>query len=515
MPGKRPRWVTGGILELRARGSPAVHAEARAAFGRVWKSWGGSRPFIFVADPAVSRSILLRNRERPKFASFWSGRDAEFEAASILAARGAFHHALRNTVWVPLFFRSSLDRFRPLVAAHVSALAASLDAAAGTVVDVHESFKVLTLDVVGEVAFGLSLNAGRGGAGADLKEGLDAIFRVNGLSFSRYGAALLFFPVAQPLIRWAASRWPDAGMARVRGNRERVLKTVMPLIAAHREAVAAEAAAAAAAGTPTPPPTIGTRALRSGVAPGSFLDLCVRATDKATGAPLLSPRAVANQALVMLAAGMETTANALAYVLFCLHKGGSEGPLAWVREEVDAKVKAAGGAAAAAAASATDAEAWPRLDAAWREALRLFPPAPMLVRELERETDALGVAVAKGAWVAVPALVQHRDPEIWGGDAMEYRPARWIDGSVSDEARASFLIWGAGSRQCVGRALALLEAKTALAVLLARFDFELAPGQDPLLLRQTITLSPAEGLKATPRLRSAPGKGRPATAREA
>ena len=50
----------------------------------MYKSFGGSRPFVFVASPELVRQVLLTNTYRPVFPSIWLGREREFDKANIL-----------------------------------------------------------------------------------------------------------------------------------------------------------------------------------------------------------------------------------------------------------------------------------------------------------------------------------------------------------------------------------------------------------------------------------------------
>ncbi|KAL0319173.1 UNVERIFIED_CONTAM: cytochrome [Sesamum angustifolium] len=75
-----------------------------------------------------------------------------------------------------------------------------------------------------------------------------------------------------------------------------------------------------------------------------------------------------------------------------------------------------------------------------------------------------------------PILAVHHDPALWCHDAHEFNPARFAKG-VAHAAKhpMAFMPFGLGARRCIGQNLAVLQARLAIAMLLQRFSFELAP----------------------------------------
>ena len=55
-------------------------------YGPGYKSFGGSRPFVFVASPELVSQVLLTNTYRPVFPSIWLGKEREFDKANILVS---------------------------------------------------------------------------------------------------------------------------------------------------------------------------------------------------------------------------------------------------------------------------------------------------------------------------------------------------------------------------------------------------------------------------------------------
>ncbi|KAI1330408.1 cytochrome P450 family protein [Xylariaceae sp. FL0255] len=116
------------------------------------------------------------------------------------------------------------------------------------------------------------------------------------------------------------------------------------------------------------------------------------------------------------------------------------------------------------------------LQAVIYEALRILPPVAMtLDREVpERGMTIRGKFVPGGTVVGSSAWTIHRMPEIWGDDAEEFQPERWLNKETVGELKRYFFSFGGGTRTCIGRNIAWLELEVLLATLLMRYDFKLA-----------------------------------------
>ncbi|KAK4420455.1 cytochrome [Sesamum alatum] len=111
----------------------------------------------------------------------------------------------------------------------------------------------------------------------------------------------------------------------------------------------------------------------------------------------------------------------------------------------------------------------------FQEVLRLYPPAPLMVRA-PTETVKLGsTTIPVGVQLTLLIGLTHHDPKIWGDDAKEFKPERFSEGiSSAAKTQNSFVPFSSGPRVCIGQNFAMIEAKMALAMILQHFSFELS-----------------------------------------
>lgn len=128
------------------------------------------------------------------------------------------------------------------------------------------------------------------------------------------------------------------------------------------------------------------------------------------------------------------------------------------------------------------------------EALRLYSPAVELVRQGLENMKCGSIMIPKNTTVTIPVLMIHRDKKLWGEDADEFNPLRFMNG-ITNAAKHpnAFLAFGLGPRTCVGQTLALLEAKTVMAMMLRKYAFSLSAEYKHTPV-DNISLQPQHGL---------------------
>ena len=145
-----------------------------------------------------------------------------------------------------------------------------------------------------------------------------------------------------------------------------------------------------------------------------------------------------------------------------------------------------------------EARQLPYLEAVLRKAHRYLPGNCFAQ---ERYVPAGGLTfpddthVPEGAASGFNAYVLHRNKDVWGADAEEFRPERWLRAEGEDKKafrtrlqgmNAVDLSFGGGSRRCLGINLGRMEVCKTVATLVRLFEFELADPQADWTIHNSI-----------------------------
>jgi len=209
------------------------------------------------------------------------------------------------------------------------------------------------------------------------------------------------------------------------------------------------------------------RAIAAGTAPDDLATKIMTTRDPETGQTFGDAEMV-DQVAVFFLAGHETSASVLGWALYLLALDPAlQGRLA---EE-----------AARELGEAPDFAAVSRLKLArdvFREALRLYPPVPMMVRQAACPAEFRGRAVEPGAQVVVSPWYLGRHQGIWD-DPDAFCPARWATPEGRAAAREGFIPFSAGPRVCTGAGFAMIEGPLLLALMARSLTFEPVAGRVP------------------------------------
>jgi cytochrome P450 len=178
---------------------------------------------------------------------------------------------------------------------------------------------------------------------------------------------------------------------------------------------------------------------------------------------------IVNNIVAFLVAGYDTTALAVIWALYLLSLYPE-----WanrIRDEVQA-------VAGEAPIGAEHLDGLVVVKQVINETLRLYPTAPVIVRDINEELELEGIHIPAGTIGIIPIYTIHRHRGIWQNPD-RFDPGRFAPEAKSKPNKYQFLPFGAGPRICIGAAFAMMEATILLASFIRAADFTLVPGFVP------------------------------------
>lgn len=313
--------------------------------------------------------------------------------------------------------------------------------ATGAPVDFHDVMFKFTLDSFVLLGFGVELNA----LGTDGKVPFAYSFDV-----CQINASDRFLNPFMPIIEIASS-WLQPWKTSIKGHLKIIDDFANQVIDKRRKEIAAG---------------------------GHFEDLLSRFMNaKNEHGEELSNKELRDVVLNFIIAGRDTTAQALSWTFYnlCLHPRIEKKLLEEIKEHITDGLEQDSPALYEAIKNMKYAHA------VFYEVLRLHPSVPVNQKyALEDDVWPDGTQIRKGDYVSWSPWAGGRSEKVWGPDAKEFKPERWItpEGDLRRETQGRWPAFHAGPRVCLGQNLATLEALVAIIMLLRRYEFSLAHNQD-------------------------------------
>jgi cytochrome P450 len=405
---------------------------ARDHGGVAYVRFPGGHSFYFVSDAALVRRALVEDN-----AAFVKGRALQAARRllgdGLLTSEGADHLRRRRMIQ-PIFRHDQIARYGDVM------IAAAEDVAAGwtpgATVDLNREMTRIALRVVGRTIFDADVES----EAPEIAAVLDAGMRV----FHRFllpGAELLWrLPLPATRGFNAAKRDIDAFLER--------------LVREHSAALGG----------------------------ADLVSVLAALEDGGSGGRRLTDAEIRDEAITLMLAGHETTAQALTWAWYLL----AQNPAA--AAALAAELRSVLGDRPLETA---DYERLPYTQAVVRETLRLFPPVWALARIATRPYRLGPYAVPEGGTIVTSQWVVQRRPDYFA-DPLRFAPERWLDGPPPPAG--AYFPFAAGPRMCIGERFAMLEGVLVLAAI-AR-AWRPVPEVERPRLDARFTLRPHGGLPA-------------------
>ncbi len=224
--------------------------------------------------------------------------------------------------------------------------------------------------------------------------------------------------------------------------------------------------------------------LDAGTAPEDLATKIMTTEDPETG-ERFDKEEMIDQVAIFFLAGHETSASSLAWSLYLL----ASAPEAQARVADEARHLS------------QDADFSDLSDLAftrncYREALRLYPPVPMMVRQARKEERFRDRVVPRCAQIVVSPWHLHRQTRLWS-DPDAFAPERWSTQSGRDSARNAYLPFSSGARVCPGAGFAMAEGMLLTASIVGRFHLAPSDVHDPPVPVAHLTVRARDGIWLT------------------
>lgn len=437
VPGLAGVPLLGSLFDLKSD-SLGTYLRAQHQHGdlvRITAGPPGMRAELYcVFSPAGAQQVLASDAARFRKDNHFYQEVRESFGNGLLTSQDEDYLRQRRLVQ-PLFTRRRVDGYAEVIAAETASVLTAWGEAPGGIVDVSDEMTHLALRAVARILFGTDVEAT-----ADVVTGCFPVI-------TEYVLRRGYSPANIP------RDWPTPGNRRAAAAMDE-LYGVCDRIIAERRRAGADAGAEAGAG--------------GGASGEDLLTLLAGARSSHDGE--FDAAELRDQVLIFLLAGHETTATSLCFALHLLARHPEEQSRA--RGEIS---RVLGDRTPGAA----DLDRLPYLTQVLKEAMRLYPAAPVIGRKAVAATRIGEHTVPAGADVILAPWVTHRHPAYWP-DPDRFDPERFTPEAEAGRPRYAWFPFGGGPRACIGQHFSMLESVIALAMILRAYEFEAVDTEIPV-----------------------------------
>jgi cytochrome P450 len=310
----------------------------------------------------------------------------------------------------------------------------------GAVLEVSQEMMRLTLSIVGKTLFDVDVESQAAEVGRALTDVMESFW-------------LRMMPFADLLERWPVGRLRHARLARQQ------LDAIIYNMIADRRSNARDR--------------------------GDLLSMLLLAQDDDDGSTM-TDRQVRDEAMTVLLAGHDTTANALTWTWYLLSR--SPDAEAKMHAEIDRVLRGR-------LPTAADIPSLQFVENVVTEAMRLYPPAWVIGRRAIEPYPIGGYLAPARTIMLMSQWVMHRDARFFP-EPERFNPERWTPEFKATLPKFAYLPFGGGPRQCIGESFAWMELLLVVAVIAQHWELRLVPGH--LVVPQPlVTLRTKHGMRMT------------------
>ena len=424
--GRRSPFVVDAALEMRRKGLLQFFLDAWHTYGDLAPIQIGSQHIFVVVHPEHVRYISITNRQNYDKLHSYDNVRKYLLGDGLVSSTGELWKRQRRLM-SPFFTPRGVEQYYPIIAADAEAFARRWQARSDNdqPVEMINEMMLITASIILRSMFST--------------ESDEQLLSIKGAveTMIQFVALRQMSPAHLPL--WL----PISSNTRYRQARD-LVHTYINHVVAQR------------------------RALPVAQWPDDLLSKLMLARDEETGAAI-SDLLLRDESITIFFAGHETTARTMAFLWYVL----SQHPE--VEARLHAELDAIGG------------DRMPTIDdlkqlgytlQVIKETLRLYPPAPMYVRDAVAADVIDGIPIPAGSRMMLFPYATHRHPAFWE-DPEKFDPDRWLPEREAQRHPLAYHPFASGQRICIGNNFSLFESHMLTALLARRFVPQLVPGHRP------------------------------------
>ncbi|KAI0819782.1 cytochrome P450 [Trametes gibbosa] len=472
-----PSWLMGNMMQFYEQNGWGFHRELQTKYGpisRIQAMFG--QPMLYVYDPAAMNTIVLKDHQQhmPLFEEVPWFLSVSFDSfgPGIFSTTGEAHRRQRK-ILNPVFSPKNLRIIAPVfyeVAHRLSLAIMTVVTSGAEEVDIAQYMGRAALELIGQSALGHCFDP-------LTEEG--------------------HHPYAKALRCYVYASSQDSHACII------ALKELLQVIdTMHENAVRIYTEKKEAI-------KMADKFHEDGNKAKDLVTLLLRTNAGASCEDALPEDELIAQLSILMFAATDTTSNSLTLILECLAKNPQ------VQERLREEILEAKSHNEDGIIPYDDLMSLPYLDAVCSETMRVYVPAPLRVREAQADavlplsrpitgkdgSQINSIPVPKGTLVFVAIQALNISPDVWGPDAREWRPERWLEPLPETVAaakipgvQANLMTFYGGGRGCIGFKFARIEMKVVLAELLSAFSFEKTSA--PIVWKLAEVIFPTIGAEA-------------------